>query len=93
MSDSNVIKSITEHVCPHCGKEIYVESQMTPPTVNSIFTEKDTLEAKKDCVSRVETLAIDEEKKTAVIKWVNDPATVFAPSEVESIILSLLKPE
>ena len=93
MSESNIIKSITLHVCPHCGEEILVESQMTSPTVNSLFTAKDVEAAKKDCIERVETLTLDEEKKASVIKWLNDPDTVFGPAEIESIILSLLKPE
>ena len=50
-------------------------------------------EAKKDCLARIETLTISDEKKSAVIKWVNDPKVVFGTSEVENIILSLLKPE
>jgi hypothetical protein len=66
---------------------------MIPPTVNSVFTEEAVEIAKQDCRERVETLTIDEEKKSAVIKWLNDPSTVFGPEEVESIILSLLKPQ
>ena len=93
MSESNVIKSITTHTCPHCGEDIFVESQMTPPVVNSLFTVTDIEVAKKDCLARVETLAISDDKKEDVIKWLNDPNTVFGPTEVESIILSLLKPE
>lgn len=93
MSENNIIKSITVHTCPHCSKEFYVESHMIPPTVNSVFTEEAVEIAKQDCRDRVETLTIDEEKKSAVIKWLNDPSTVFGPEEVESIILSLLKPQ
>ena len=92
MSESNVIKSITNHTCPHCGKEIYIESQMTPSTVNSLFTPLAVEEAKRDCKERVETLTIDDEKKDAVMKWLSNPETIFGPGEVEAIILSLLKP-
>ena len=91
--ENNLIKSITVHTCPECGKDIYVESQMTPPSVSSLFTNGDVETAKKDCIERVGTLAIDEEKKAQVIKWINDSTTVFGPGEVENIILSLLKPE
>lgn len=93
MSENNIIKSITVHVCPHCSKEIYIESHMIPPNVNSLFTAEAIEIAKNDCKDRVETLTIDEEKKVAVVKWLNDPSTVFGPEEVESIILSLLKPQ
>ena len=93
MSENNVIKSIVNQNCPHCGKEIFIESQMVPPAVTSLFTQEAVDAAKKDCLTRVETLTIPEEKKDAVKKWLGDPNTVFGPTEVESIILSLLKPE
>ena len=93
MSENNVIKSIVVHVCPHCKGEIFIESQMTPPIVNSVFTTKDIESAKADCLARIESLSIDEEKKTSVIRWLNDPNTIFGPGEVETIILSLLKPD
>ena len=93
MENSNLIKSITNHNCPHCGQEVFIESQMTPPSVNSVFKQADIDTAKKDCLERVETLAIDDEKKESVKKWLSDPNTIFGPNEVESIILSLLKPE
>jgi len=89
----NLIKSITVLTCPHCNNEVYVESQMTPPVINSMFTEKQYTDAKADCLARIDTLTIDEEKKKAVIDWINDPKTIFSPDEVENIILSLLNPE
>jgi len=93
MPDNNVIKSIVTNTCPHCGKEIYIESQMTPPVINSVYTAEAVAKAKQDCIERIGTLAIDDEKKAVVIKWLNDPETIFGPNEVESIILSLLKPQ
>ena len=93
MSENNIIKSITIHTCPHCKGEVYIESQMVPPTVNSVFTAKEVEKAKSDCKLRVETLAISDEKKEAVNKWLESPETVFNESEIESIVLSLLKPE
>ena len=93
MSETNIIKSIINHNCPYCGKEIFIESQMTPPTIASLFTQEAVDAAKKDCLARVDTLAIPDEKKLAVKRWLENPDTVFGPPEVESIILSLLKPE
>lgn len=93
MQENNLIKSITIHTCPHCKQDIYMESVMTPPNITSVFTKKDIEEAKKDCLKRIETLAISEERKNGVIKWVSDPEIVFGPAEVENIILSLLEPE
>jgi len=93
MPENNLIKSITVLSCPHCKEEVFIESQMTPPSISSLFTEKDLHEAKDDCLKRLESVNIDEEKKEDVIRWINDPATVFGPSEVENIILSLLNKE
>ena len=93
MQENNLIKSIIIHTCPHCKKEIYVESQMIPPTVNSLFTAEEVKKAKSDCKLRVETLDISEDKKVAVIKWLESPETIFNEGEIESIVLSLLKPE
>lgn len=93
MSENNTIKSIVESACPHCEKLIYVESQFQPAVVGEIFTKEKMEAAKKDCIARVETLTIDDDKKESVTKWLNDPTTVFAPNEVENIILSLLKPQ
>lgn len=93
MQENNLIKSITSHSCPKCGEDIFIESQMTPSYVASLFTKEDVAIAKKDCLERIDTLALDEDKKDAVIRWVNDSNTIFGPDEVESIILSLLKPE
>lgn len=93
MLENNLIKSIIAHACPYCKQDIYVESVMTPPSINSLFTKEDVKEAKEDCLKRIETISISDEKKEAVIKWVNDPNVVFNQNEVENIILSLLNPE
>lgn len=93
MSENNIIKSITAHICPKCKEEIFIESQMTPSVIGSLFTKDDVKKAKEDCLSRIETLSIEDEKKEQVTKWINNEETIFAPSEVESIILSLLKSE
>ena len=53
MPENNLIKSITIHSCPHCKGEIYVESSMIPPSINSVFTKKDVEDAKKDCLHRI----------------------------------------
>lgn len=93
MPETNLIKSITSHTCPHCSKEIFIENQFTPPMVASLFTMEQVEAAKKDCLARIETLTITDEKKTAVAKWLNNPDTIFGPGEVETIIMSLLKQE
>lgn len=91
--EENIIKSITTLSCPHCKGDVYIESQMTPPVISSMFTEKELADAKLDCLARIETLTISDEKKDQVIKWINNIDTIFSPNEVENIILSLLNPE
>lgn len=93
MTENNTIKSITMHTCPHCNKEMFVETHMTPPIVNNLFTTEEVEQAKKDCLERLETLSLENEKKEAIKEWLNDPNTIFSLGEVESIVLSLLKPE
>jgi hypothetical protein len=66
---------------------------MKPPMVSSLFTPDMVEKAKKDCLERLQSLTLAEEKREAVTKWLQDPNTVFGPNEVESIILSLVKPE
>lgn len=92
MQEDNAIKSIIEHPCPKCGEKLFIETQTIPATTSAIFTMNDMLDAKQDCIKRIETLSIDEEKKQNVIKWIQDPNTIFGPKEVDSIIDSLLKP-
>ena len=93
MTDNNIIKSITAHVCPKCGEKVFAESQMLPPVVNSLFTESQVEEAKADCLKRIETISIGDERRAGVEAWLKDPNTIFGPSEVDAIILSLVSPE
>ena len=93
MSENNMIKSITLQKCPHCGEDVYVESQMIPPSINSLFTIKAVEDAKTDLRDRVQKLSITDDKRDDVIRWLNLPETVFGPGEVENIIESLVNPE
>lgn len=94
MQENNqVIKSIVEHNCPKCGEKLFIETHTIPATTNAVFTEREMLDAKQDCLKRIEVLSIDEEKKQSVIRWINDPATIFSVAEVDGIVESLLKPE
>lgn len=92
MSD-NIIKSITIQSCPHCNQDIYVESQTTPPSIESLFTKTQILEAKKDVREQIKELNISDDKKEDVIRWLNNEETIFGPNEVSNIVMSLLKEE
>ncbi len=90
---TNIIKTIVPTVCPCCKGDILVEFTNNSPEISSVFTLEDARTAKDDAISRVGFLSIDEDKKNQVIKWINDENTVFGPSEVNSIINSLLEVE
>ena len=89
----NLIKSIIESKCPHCDQLIYIQSQMEIPVIDSVFSVENVKKAKADLLERISTLSIDDEKKDSAIKWINNPTTIFNETEVENIVLSLLKPE
>jgi len=87
---TNTIKTIVPTSCPSCKCDILVEFVNNSPEVSSVFTPADVEAAKEDARTRVGFLSIDESKKSQVLEWINDEATVFGPSEVDSIINSLL---
>ena len=93
MKNDNIIKSITIHICPRCNKEILIENQVPLPFVGSLFTPEDVDKAKKECLQRLETFIISDEKKEAIVKWLNDPETVFGPHEIDNIIQTLTEEE
>lgn len=94
MQENNqIITSIHQDSCPKCGERLFIETQTFPATASAVFTMNEMMDAKQDCLKRIEALSVDEEKKQSAIKWVNDPATIFSGAEVDSIIESLLKPE
>jgi len=88
---TNTIKTITPSTCPHCQKDIMVEFVNNSPEVSSIFSVEDVENAKNDVRERISFLAIDESKKTQVLEWLDEPETIFGPSEVDNIINSLLE--
>lgn len=94
MQENNqIIKSIVEHNCSKCGEKMFIETQTIPAITSAVFTMNELMDAKQDCLKRIEALSIEEEKRQMAIKWINDPSTIFAPGEVDGIIESLLKPE
>jgi len=82
----NLIKTISPVNCPHCNKVIMVEFNNIAPVLASVYGESDVLTAKADVLIALDGLMIPEEKKDMLKKWVNDPETVFGPSEVQAII-------
>jgi len=86
---NNIIKTISPIICPHCQKTVMVEFLNTSTVLASVYKEEDVLTAKADVLLKIQDLHIPEEKKDDITKWVNNPETVFGPSEVDAIIESL----
>lgn len=91
--ESETIKTIVPYECPHCNKTVVIEFTTTSPKIASVYKIEDIQSAKIDAIERIKSLAVDEEKKENVIKWIQSEDTVFGQSEVESIVNSLLNPE
>lgn len=90
---TNTIKTIVPTTCPSCKGDIMVEFVNHSPDISSVFTPADVTAAKEDARIRVNHLSIDQEKKDQVLEWIDDENTVFGPSEVDSIVNSLLEVE
>lgn len=85
----NTIKTITPIECPHCKGQVLVEFSSHSPVLGSVFTEKDVIKAKSDFLIRLNDMEMDLDEKTKIMKYVNDPETIFGPSEVEEIIRNI----
>ncbi len=88
---NNIIKTIAPIECPHCKKNIFVEFTNSAPELSSAYGESEVLTAKADVLLSIENADIQDEKKQDLYKWVNDPETIFGPSEVQAIIDNILK--
>lgn len=82
----NLIKTIEPINCPNCKKIIVVEFLSRPTVIGSVYRQEDILTAKGDVLLKIQDLHIPEEKKDDITMWVNNPETVFGPSEVQAII-------
>ncbi len=82
---NNVIKSLFPQKCPHCQKDLLVETQTIPPVVSSILKLEDVAEAKKQVKNKaLEILHGDD--LSAALEWLDNEDTVFGPDDVQSII-------
>lgn len=88
---NNIIKTIAPIECPHCKKNIFVEFTNNAPELSSAYGESDVLTAKADVLLKIGESNLADDKKQDLYKWVNDPETIFGPSEVQAIIDSILK--
>ena len=84
----NEVKGLTPIKCPHCEKDIVIETVMGQRLVG-VFSIEMLEESKKETVKRIEELNISEESKKSVIDWVQNPETLFSPNDVDLIIQNL----
>ena len=85
-SSPNLIKAIAPATCPHCGEDIFICHQQTPPTLNWVLKEEDVKTAKEELLKHLDTISVEESEKVAILEWINDEETVFGPEDVMSII-------
>lgn len=84
--ENNEIKALTPCDCPHCGKQIVIEFATLAPKLVDIFTTETIEEAKKETISRIEALGVDESISRPMIEWLRNPETLFGPDDIEEII-------
>lgn len=88
---TNNIKTIIPLQCPRCQESIFAEFASTSPEFLSSFTLADIQTAKEKAIARVKFLNLPSDKRDEILAWIEDENTVFGPSEVDSIIDSLVK--
>ena len=81
----NKIKSLNTGKCPHCGEDILIEFDITPPAVLDVFTEDAVEKAKADVKEIVSKKVLPEEEKQKFLEWLSDEKTVFGPNDVDSV--------
>ena len=85
------IKTIIPHTCPNCSKPIFLELELPMPITVGTISQDDVNNAKKSVIEQISLLGnLSDEAREEAIAWVNDEATIFGPSYVETIINDLL---
>lgn len=87
MSD---IKTIVPHQCPNCQKNIYLELELAAPVVSNILTQVDIDSAKEEAIKQVKAASVSGIMKEDTIRWIQDPATIFGPNDIEAIIIEMI---
>ncbi len=86
--DKEIIKVLAPIVCPDCGKTVYIELQIVPPTITKILT-KDNINIAKQKVEEAINEKLTGEKQAAALEWLHKDDTAFSEDDVESIISTL----
>ena len=81
------IKSLSQQSCPHCGKQVLIEFEISPANVINIFTEDHIILAKQKVLDAIKEMdMITEEEKKQAEEWVKKEDVVFGPDDVDRII-------
>lgn len=87
-----IIKSIVPTKCPSCGTTVLIEFNSIPPQLNAVMTIEEARGAKELVKTKVaEIKDLDADLKTSVFEWVDQDSTIFGPSEVDSIVQSVIQ--
>lgn len=85
------IKTIVPTTCPNCQHDIMVEFAMAPTVLGDVFTMEQMKDAKQELLRKIKDMDLPKEQHAQVVEWITSEDTIFGPSEVPTIIKSLLE--
>lgn len=87
---NNKVKTAQLVPCPHCGKEMYVTTEVETMGVTSTAKKDEVDKIKSDLVKRIYDGTfprdITFEEKKEMLEWLTDPETVLMPQDVEEFL-------
>jgi len=92
MSESKIIKAITEIICPHCNKKVMVSFRSYFPSIDWSLKKEDLKTAKEKLKKGVEEITFDDpKKKEDVLSWIEKEEFIKGPEEINPMIIQILK--
>jgi hypothetical protein len=91
MNDETEIKALNPATCPHCSRDIVIETRSYAPRLASIYTPSQLRDAKEGCLRDVEMLPVPLEKKASTLEWLRDEDLIVTPDDVPNIIQSIIE--
>ena len=89
--ENKVIKTIFPSKCPSCGQDILVCFSLIAPYIDWLLKPEDIKQAKEKVKSKILKVKFDnEEEKTKIVSWLDNPNTLFGPEEVDQTLYQLL---
>lgn len=91
-SSERNIKSISEGVCPHCGKSIMVSNQFMAPAVDWILKKEDLNAVKEKMKAEIEKVEFKSAKaKEKLVSWMEKEDTIIGPDEYEVVLSQIIE--